>query len=197
VQSLARPGGNITGISLMGAELHAKCVELFREMLPSAGRIAIVLNAEDPSSTPIQEHVERAAKSLGFEIAASPFVHGASEIEAAFGQLTRHAADAIVLQGSLARKEVAELAIKHRIPTATVPRAFAEVGGLMSYGSIGPEVFRRSGFFVARILRGDRPASIPVEQPTKFELVINAKTAKAIGLVLSPSFLARADEVIE
>jgi putative tryptophan/tyrosine transport system substrate-binding protein len=124
-------------------------------------------------------------------------VHGPSEVDAVFAAMKKEGTEAVVVQGSLATKEVADLALKYRLAAATVPRAFAEVGGLMSYGAAGPEVYRRSALFVTKILKGGNPADIAVEQPTKFELVINAKTAKALGITLPPSMLARTDEVIE
>jgi putative ABC transport system substrate-binding protein len=111
--------------------------------------------------------------------------------------MKKEGAGAVVVQGSLASKSTAELALKHRLPTATVPRSFAEVGGLLSYGADGPDSFRRSAAFVSKILQGGKPADMPVEQPTKFELVINLKTAKALGLTIAESFLLRADTVID
>jgi putative tryptophan/tyrosine transport system substrate-binding protein len=197
VTSLARPGGNITGVSLMASELHGKCVELFRDMLPSLKRVAALSNAADPSWKAILEQIQLAGKIDGIEIAPTALVHGLNEVDAAFAAMKKEGADAVVIQGSLSTKDVAELAIKHRLPAATVPRAFAEVGGLMSYGAAGPESFRRSTTFVIKILQGRKPADLPVEQPTKFELVINVNTATAIGLTVPPTLLARADEVIE
>jgi putative tryptophan/tyrosine transport system substrate-binding protein len=197
VPNLARPGGNITGISLMAVELHGKCVELFRDLLPSVRRIAGLFNAEDPSWKPIQDAVQLAGKAVGVEIAPSSMVRGPGEIDAAFAAMKREGAEAVVVQGSLATKDVADLGLKYRLPAATVPRAFPEVGGLMSYGAAGPEVYRRSALFVAKILQGGDSADMPIEQPTKFELVINVKTAKALGLTVPPQLLARADEVIE
>jgi putative tryptophan/tyrosine transport system substrate-binding protein len=197
VSSLARPGGNITGVSLMASELHGKCVELFRDMLPSLKRIAFLSNAADPSWRAILEQVQLAGKIANIEITPVVTVRGLQEIDAAFETMSRQRADAVVIQGSLSTKAVAEAAVKYRLPAATVPRSFAEAGGLMSYGTVGPEIFRRSAAFVIKILDGSRPADLPVEQPTKFELIVNLKAAKAIGLTIPPSFLLRADEVIE
>jgi putative tryptophan/tyrosine transport system substrate-binding protein len=197
VASLARPGGNITGVSLMAAETHGKCVELFRDMLPSVHRIAALGNVADPFSKPFLEQVQLAGKTTGIEIAPVTMVRGLDEIDATFATMKKEGAGAVVVQGSLATENVAELALKHRLPAATVPRSFAEVGGLMSYGADGPESFRRSAFFVIKLLQGGKPADMPVEQPTKFELVINLETAKALGLTISRDFLLRADEVIE
>jgi putative ABC transport system substrate-binding protein len=197
VTSLARPGGNITGVSLMAAESHGKCVELLRDMLPSVQRIAALGNGADPSWQQILDQVLLAGKVTGVEIAPAMVVRGPDEINAAFAAMKKDGAGGVVVQGSFSTRNVAELALKHRLPAATVPRAFAEVGALMSYGASGPETFRRSASFVIKVLQGGKPADIPVEQPTKFELVINLKTAKALGLTIPESFLLRADEVIE
>jgi putative ABC transport system substrate-binding protein len=197
VPSLARPGGNVTGISLMGAEMHGKCVELFRDVFPSMRRIAVLLNALDPFSRQIEEQVKLAGKTTGIEIIPSAMVRGPDEIDAAFAVMKKEGADAAVVQGSLTTKEVAELALKHGLPTAAQTRSYAEVGGLISYGADGPAVFRQSTVFITKILQGGRPADIPIEQPTKFELVVNLRTAKALGISLPASFLLRADQVIE
>jgi putative tryptophan/tyrosine transport system substrate-binding protein len=197
VTNLARPGGNVTGMSLMAAELHGKFVELFRDTLPSLRRVALLLNAEDPFWKPIQEQVQTAGKALGVEIAPVAMVRGANEIDAAFADMTKAGANAVVVHGSLSTTQVAELALKHRLPSATQSRSFAEVGGLMSYGPDGPDVFRQSALFVTKILQGAKPGDLAVEQPTKFQLVINLKTAKGLGLTIPTNFLARADEVIE
>lgn len=197
VTSLARPGGNVTGISLMAAELHGKCVELFRDILPSVRRVAILLNAEDSFWRQIQEQVQLAGKATGIEIAPSVMVHGPNEIDAAFAAMKREGAGAVVVHGSLSTKNVAELALKYDLPAATQTRSFAEVGGLMSYGADGPDVFRQSAHYVTKILQGGNPANMPVEQPTRFELAINLRTAKALGITVPESFLLRADQVIE
>jgi ABC-type uncharacterized transport system substrate-binding protein len=197
VRTLAHPDGNITGVSLMAAELHGKCVELFHDMIPSLRRIAVLSNAADPSWQQILEQVQLAGKLTGIEIAPRAMVHGLNEIDSAFADIKQANADAVVIQGSLSRRDVAELALKYRIASATVPRAFAEVGGLMSYGPDFADSFRRAASFVVRVLQGGRPAEMPVEQPTKFELVINLKTARALSLEVPPTLLARADDVIE
>jgi putative tryptophan/tyrosine transport system substrate-binding protein len=197
VSSLSRPGGNITGVSLIASELHGKCVELFRDMLPSVRRVAALGNADDPISKLFLEQVELAGRTTGIEIAPAILVSGPGEIDAAFAAMRKERADAVVVQGSLASKNTAELALKRRLPAATVPRSFAEVGGLMSYGADGPDSFRRAAAFVVKILQGGKPADMPVEQPTKFELVINLKTARALGLDVPWFLQQRADEVIE
>ncbi len=197
VSSLARPGGNITGISLVAAELHGKCVELFRDMLPSVSRVAALGNLADPSMKLILERIQLAGKATGIEIAPILSVRGPGEIGDAFTAMKNDGAGAVVIQGSLSTKNVAELAVKSRLPAATVPRSFTEVGGLMSYSFAETEALRRSTFFVIKILRGEKPADIPVEQPSKFELAINLKTAKALDLQIAEAFLLRADKVIE
>jgi ABC-type uncharacterized transport system substrate-binding protein len=197
VASLARPGGNITGVSLMAAEMHGKLVELFRDIFPSVRRIAVLLNAPDPFSKQVQEQVQLAGRVTGIEIGPATMVRGPDEIDAAFAAMKQQGAGAVVVQGSLATKNVADLALKYGLPAAAQTRAFVEVGGLISYGADGPPVFRQSTVFVTKILQGGSPANMPVEQPTKFELVVNLKTAKALGIVVPQSFLQRADEVIE
>jgi len=197
VASLAHPGGNITGVSLMAAESHGKCIELLRDILPRIRRVAFLGNGADPSWKQILEQVQLAGRLTNVDIAPVTVVRGPAEIDAAFSGMRSQGADAVVVQGSFSTKAVTDLALAHRLPAATVPRAFAEVGGLMSYGASGPDVFRRSASFVGRILQGAKPADIPVEQPTKFELLINLKTAKLLGLEIPPTIIARADEVIE
>jgi putative ABC transport system substrate-binding protein len=197
VASLAQPGGNITGISLMAPELHGKCVELFRDMLPSVHRVALVGNGADPLSKPMLEQVQLVGRTTGIEIAPVVMVSGQDELDAALSRAKEARADAVVVQASLSTQHLVNLAFKHRLPVATVSRSFAEVGGLMSYGVDGPDAFRRTAVFVDKILRGGKPADLPVEQPTKFELVINLKTAKALDLKISEQLLLRADTIIE
>jgi putative ABC transport system substrate-binding protein len=197
VVSLARPGGNITGISLIGAELHGKCVELLRDALPGISRVAALGNAADPISKQFIEQMRLAGKTTGIEIAPEILVRTPDEIDPALATMKKDAADAVVIQASLSTQHVANLMFKHRLPAATFARSFAEVGGLMSYGPDASDVFRRSASFVVKILQGSKPADLPVEQPTKFELVINLKTAKALDLKIADSFLLRADKVIE
>ena len=197
VASMARPGGNVTGISLMGAEMHGKCVELFRDIFPSVRRVGLLLNAADPFSKQILAQVQLAGKATDIEIAPTATVRGPDEIEAAFAAMKKEGASAVVVQGSLTTRAVAELALRHSLAAAAQTRSFSEVGGLISYGADGPQVFRQSTAFVTKLLRGANPADIPVEQPTKFELVVNLRTAKALGIALPESFLLRADQVIE
>jgi putative ABC transport system substrate-binding protein len=197
VASLARPGGNITGLSYMIPETHGKCVELFRDMLPSVRRIATLGNAADPSHKQIIEQIQLAGRATGIEIAPVLMVSRADELDAAFATMEKERADAVVVQGSLPAKQVADIALKHRLPAATSLRTFAEVGCLMSYVAVESDLWQRSAFFVHKILQGSKPADLPIEQATKFELVINLKTAKTLGLTVPPTMLTRADEVIE
>jgi putative tryptophan/tyrosine transport system substrate-binding protein len=197
VPSLNRPGGNITGVSLIAATLHAKCVELFRDMVPSIRQVAALVNEADPFWKPFLEQVLLVGKGTNIEIKPVVRVHGPGEIDAAFAAVKNAGAPAVVIQGSVASKNTADIAAKYRMPSATISRSYAEAGGLMSYGADAPDSFRRAAVFVNRILRGAKPADMPVEQATKFELVINLKTAKAFGLEIAESFLLRADQVIE
>jgi ABC-type uncharacterized transport system substrate-binding protein len=197
VLSLSRPGGNITGVSLMAAELFGKSVELIRDMFPSLRQVAALGNAADPFSKPFLQHVQLAGKTTGIEIKPAILVRKPDDIDHAFEAMKKEGAGAVVVQGSLASRNTAELALKHGLPAVTVPKSFAEEGGLMSYGLDGPDSFRRCAMFVARILQGAKPADMAIEQPTKFELVINLKSAKALGITIAESFLLRADRLIE
>ena len=197
VASLARPGGNITGVSAMTSQLHGKCVELFKDMLPSTHRIGAIINAADTSSKPILDQIQNAGKMTGIEIAPTVFVRSPGEIDAAFTAVKKEGADAVILQGSIPTRIAAELALAHRLPAATAFRPFAEAGGLMSYSVSFAEAFQMTAISAVKILHGAKPADLPVEQPTKFDLVINMKTANALGLTVPPTLIARADEVIE
>jgi putative tryptophan/tyrosine transport system substrate-binding protein len=197
VASLPRPGGNITGVSAMTSELHGKCVELFKDMLPSTHRIGALINAADISSKPILDQIQNVGKMTGIEITPTVFVRSPGEIDAAFASIKKAGADAVVLQGSIPAKIAAELALTHQLPAATAFRPFAEAGGLMSYSVSFAEAFRMTAISAVKVLHGAKPADLPVEQPTKFDLVINMKTAKALGLTVPPTLLSRADDVIE
>lgn len=198
VSSLAKPGANITGISLVAAELFGKCVELFRDMLPSVRRVAVLGNASDAVfAKSMVEQVELAGRGLGIETQPVRLVQRAEEFGDAFSAIKEANADAVIVQGSLSTKALADWAIEHRLPAASGPRSFAESGGLMTYGAHGPSTFRHAAVFVHKILLGSNPAELPVEQPTRFTLVLNLKTAKAIGLKIPDAFLNRADTIIE
>ena len=199
ISSLARPGGNITGLSGTAAELGAKTLELVRELLPSTRRVAVLANAADPFSRSFVEQIEQGGRTLGIAI-QTIMVRGEEEFAAAFAAMTKERADAVMVQGSLPRKPVLDLALKHRLPAVgggAGGRLFAREGGLMSYSGNQNDQYRRAALYVDRILRGAKPADLPVEQPTRYDLVINLKTAKALGITVPPTVLARADEVFE
>jgi putative ABC transport system substrate-binding protein len=196
IASLSRPGGNVTGIAAITAELAGKCVELIRDVLPSARRVAALINVTDPFSKPFLEKIQLGGEATGTTI--NPIrISNREEFEAAFAEMENKRPDAIIVQPSLPGKRATELALKHRVPAVSVPRWFAEEGGLMSYSPRFPELFYQAAVYVDKILRGAKPADLPVVQPTKFELIINMKTAKSLGLTIPESFLLRADEVIE
>jgi ABC-type uncharacterized transport system substrate-binding protein len=198
VPSLARPGGNVTGVSLMAAAANGKSVELFRDMLPSIHRAAVLGHSTNPVyANAMLEEVLRAGGPTGVEIQPVVMIGGPDELESAFTTLVKERADAVVVQGSLAIKPVTDAEIKYRLPAASTPRAFADIGGLMSFGADGPSSVRHGTRLVQKILQGKHPKDLPIEQPTKFELAINLKTAKAIGVNISDAFLRRVDVVIE
>jgi putative tryptophan/tyrosine transport system substrate-binding protein len=196
VESLARPGANITGIAGLTAELAGKIVELFKEMLPGAVRIAVLCNAPDPFSKPFREGIEAAGKANDIEIVPL-IVNAGAELDAAFPTMVDAKITAAIVQPSLPLAHAAELALRYRIAAASPLSPFARSGGLLSYANDPQESYREAAGFVDKILKGSSPADLPVEEPSKFELVINLKTAKAIGLIVPPALLARADEVIE
>jgi ABC-type uncharacterized transport system substrate-binding protein len=196
VDSLGRPGGNVTGMGGLAPELAGKCVELVREMLPSARRVSPLVNGPDPFSKPFVEKIRLAGEAT--RISIDPvMIRGPEELDAGFLALDKVRPDAVIVQPSLGAKSPAELALKYRLPAISIFRPFVEAGGLMSYWLDEAELYARTALFVDKILKGAKPADLPVEQPTKFELVINLKTAKTLGLTVPPTLLARADEVIE
>ena len=198
VPSLARPGGNITGVSLMSAVFVGKCVELFRDMLPAMRRVAVLTNAADALFAKlVLEHVEIAARLSGIKTQPITLRGPDQELDAAFAAMAREQADAVVIQGSLSTRRLADLAREHRMPAASSTRAFVDAGGLMSYGADGPALFRLGAMFVHRVLQGAQPRDLPIEQPTRFELAINLKTAKVMSLAIPETFLARADTLLE
>ena len=201
VRSLARPGGMLTGLSTgPEADFCGKWVELVKELEPKASRVGIMWNPANQSSSPVVKKIEVLAPPLGLRLTPQP-VQGPVDIDAAFVTLVRDrvAALIIVTDPFLAahRDQILRLAAANRIPTIAGVRYFVEPGGLMYYGPNFFDLFRRAAYFVDKILKGAKPADLPVEQPTKFELVINLKTAKALGLTIPPSLLARADQVLE
>jgi putative tryptophan/tyrosine transport system substrate-binding protein len=199
--SLARPGGNVTGVSFDASpDITAKQLQLILETVPKASRVAVLWNPTSPFLRSYWSVAQAAAPALGV-VLQSLEVQDASQYETAFKAIGRDRADAlVVLSDSFAtfhRARIAELAAEHRLPVLYGHRQYVEAGGLMSYGPSLFDVYRRAAAYVDKILKGTRPADLPVEQPTKYELVINLKTAKALGLELPPTLLARADEVIE
>ena len=196
ISSLARPGGNITGLSSTTAELGAKTLELIRDVLPSTRRVAVLANAVDPFSRPFSELIEDGGRTLGIAIQTIK-VRRVEELDAAFAAMDKERADAVIVQPSLPRKPALDLALKHRLPAIGATPLLPREGGLMSYSGAQTDTYRRAAFYIDRILKGAKPADLPVEQPTRYELIVNLKTAKALGLTVPPTLLARADEVIE
>jgi putative tryptophan/tyrosine transport system substrate-binding protein len=198
VASLARPGGNLTGINIFTIELAAKRLELLRELVPGAARMAVLVTAANAETT--VRDVEAAARALGLQIQVFN-VSTIREIDAAFATFARERPDALFVSGdpflSGRRVQLAQLAAFHRLPATYALRDYAEAGGLMSYGPSIADAFRQIGVYSGRILKGAKPADLPVVQPNKFELVINTGTARMLGLDMPPTLLARADEVIE
>jgi putative ABC transport system substrate-binding protein len=198
VASLARPGGNITGVSLMSAASNAKNIELFRDMLPSVRRVGVLANATDSVfAKGMIEEALQAASPTGTEIKPIVMVHGPEEFESAFATMVREQVDVVIVQGSLVIKPLADIAIKYRLPAASSTRAFVDIGGLMSFGADSPAAVRHGATLVQKILQGKQPKDLPIQQPTKFELAINLKSAKALGLSIPDRFLQRVDVIIE
>ena len=196
VASLARPGGNVTGTSATAAESGSKTLEIVREIIPTVQRVAVLANAADPFTKLFVEQLELGGKALRLEIEIV-MIGAAEELDAAFAAMKKNAADAVVVQPSLPRASIAALALKYRLPAIAPNSAFAALGGLAGYAASVKVMSRRTAAIIDKILKGSKPADLPVEQPTKFELVINLKTAKALGLDIPLTLLARADEVIE
>jgi putative tryptophan/tyrosine transport system substrate-binding protein len=201
VESIARPGGNITGLTTqVGPEIEAKRLELLRAVLPGLSRVAYLGSHEDRDwEKPWGQSVRTAAQAVGLTLVLAEFFP--HEYEDAFAQINRTQAEAVFVSPSAAayanRALIAELASKARLPSIFYYRESVELGGFMSYGANLADVWRRAASYVDKILKGAKPADLPIEQPTKFELVINLKTAKALGLTIPPSLLVAADEVIE
>jgi putative ABC transport system substrate-binding protein len=200
VASLASPGGNITGLSDVGEDTEAKRLELLKTTDPRIKRVAVLWNPGTPSHPPRLKAVEAAARQLHLQL--EPVVaRNGEEVESAFAAMARaHAQAALVISYGpyiAVRERIAELAIRYRLPTFFNWRDHVEAGGLMSYGPDYSDLVRRGAIYVDKILKGAKPADLPIEQPTKFELVINLKTAKALGLTIPDSLLRRADEVIQ
>ena len=200
VASLARPGGNVTGVTSIQSELAGKRVEILRECLPRAVRVAILWDSGNHGSALVEHDARSAATSMGIAV-QSIAVRGYTEFDAAFAAMKRARAEAVILVASPPfigdRRRIADLAVTHRLPMMVGAKEYAEAGGLLSYATDYLDLFRRAAVYVDKILNGSKPADLPVEQPTKFELVINLKTAKALGLTIPQTLLLRADQVIE
>jgi putative ABC transport system substrate-binding protein len=200
VASFNRPGGNLTGVSILAGELATKRLELVRDLIPRARLIAVLINSDFGPSGRFQADIESAARALGLPIQFLP-ANNDAEIEAAFATLAQARADALLVGPGpfldSRRERLVALAAKNNIPAAYETRATALAGGLMSYGASVQEGYRQAGIYAGRILKGEKPAELPVVQLSKFELVVNLKTAKALGITVPPTLLIAADEVIE
>jgi putative tryptophan/tyrosine transport system substrate-binding protein len=199
VASLARPGGNITGLTNLTTDLSAKRLELLKEAFPDVSLVAVLSNPKDPISGPILQEVETAARALAVKIQIFE-VGDPKEFDSALSKMSRARAGALLVLTSQMflrqRARIVDIAAKHRLPTMFWTTEFVDAGGLMSYGTNNPDLYRRAATYVDKILKGTKPADLPVEQPLKFELMINLKTARQIGVTISPNVLARADKVI-
>jgi putative ABC transport system substrate-binding protein len=200
VATLARPGGNVTGLSTVGSELEAKRLELLRETVPGLARVGALVNMGNASQPPFWQEIESAARRLGIEVQLLD-VRKSEDLEPAFAATVKRRVNGLIVtnDGLLTanRKLIAELAAKNRLPTIYQSTDFIEVGGFMAYGPNYRDLYRRASTYVDNIFKGAKPADLPIEQPTKFELIINLKTAKALGLTIPQSILVRANEVIE
>jgi putative ABC transport system substrate-binding protein len=196
VASLARPGGNLTGVSLMFAELMPKRLELLLEVVPQARVIALLANPDELSTDRIIGHAQEAARAKRVDLHILK-ARTESEIDGAFATLVQLQADGLVLGPTGFRPQIAALALRHAVPAIAPQRDFPDVGGLLSYGASNTAAYHLKGIYTGRILKGEKPSDLPVEQPTTFQLVVNLKTAETLGLKVPPSILARADEVIE
>jgi putative tryptophan/tyrosine transport system substrate-binding protein len=197
--SLARPGGNITGLSTLAPEISGKLLELLREIVPKLSRVAVLGNATQPGNPQALREINLAADGFGVQLQYLE-VRGPKDIETAFRAASKERADAVLVLGSAVlnsqRKEISELAVKSRLPTIYNRSEYVEDGGLVFYGVSINDLFRRAATYVDKILKGAKPADLPVEQPKKFEFIINLKAAKQIGLTIPPNVLVRADKVI-
>jgi putative tryptophan/tyrosine transport system substrate-binding protein len=200
VASLARPGGNVTGLTVQGTDVQGKIMQILKEAVPTISRVGILWVPAEPGREVVAKEAERAARVLGLQprlVEARDPV----ELEKGFAVMAREKLDAVQIHPSQLtfahRIRIAELATKNRLPSIGPPAWYVPAGGLLAYGAKDSDQFDRAAQYVAKILRGMKPADLPVEQPTKFELVVNLKTAKALGLTIPPSVLGRADQVIE
>ena len=202
VTSFARPGGNLTGFSL-ASQTFDKLIELLKQAVPAVTRVAVLLKPDAAPNRSIAEYrnaADSAARALGLHLQVVE-ARRPQDLDRAFAEMRSARADGLAVVATpvfnSARRRIAELALKHRLPAVFSVRDFAEAGGLMSYGAGRADLFRRAAVYVDKILKGAKPADLPIEQPTKFELVVNLKTAKALGVRIAPSLLSRADQVID
>jgi putative ABC transport system substrate-binding protein len=196
IQSLAKPGTNVTGTTGFGSELGAKTVELIRDVLPSARRVGVLVTIGDPFAEPFLTYTQLGGKNVGIEIHPYMLSPG-GDFDAAFEDMRVKQINAVIVQPTLQSQRISELALKHRIPSFSLSRLLPVTGGLMSYAAKQDDMIRNSILYVDKILKGTKPSDLPVAQPSTFEMVINLKTAKALGLDISPTLVARADEVID
>lgn len=200
VASLARPGGNVTGMTVMSPDVAGKQLELLKEVVPRLSRVALLTNPDNPSSARFVREAEMAARALGVRL-QSLEARNSQEIDGAFAAMTSERPGALLVLPDVIflsqRRQLTELATKKRLPAVYGVREYAEAGGLMAYGANYIDLVRRAAIFVDKILKGARPGDLPVEQPTRFELVINLRAAKAIRLTIPPSLLQRADQIID
>jgi putative ABC transport system substrate-binding protein len=199
VASLARPGGNITGLSSLSPDLSGKQLELLKEIVPRLSRVAVLGSLTHPGTAQTLKETELAARAFAMKLQYLD-VRSPEDLETAFREAKKARADAVLVLTSVVtnshRKQIVELATKNRFPAIYYTAEWVEAGGLLTYGASFPDLFRRAAYYVDKILKGAKPADLPVEQPTKFELIINLKAAKQIGLTIPPNVLARADRVI-
>ena len=199
VASLAQPGGNVTGLSAFVPELTGKRLELLRETLPKLSRVATIWNTANPGNTPLLRDTEVAARQLSLEL-QSVGIRSPADLEGAFATMAKSKVEALnVLSDAFMnnnRMAITGMALKSRLPSIYPSDVYVQAGGMMSYGANLADLWRRAAVYVDKILKGAKPAEVPVEQPTKFEFIINLKAAKQIGLTIPPNVLARADRVI-
>jgi len=196
VASLARPSGNVTGVGGMAAERGGKSLELLRELLPTVTHVAALVHATDPFARSFLERIESAAQSLGVRIHPVG-IWGAEEVDGAFTAMIHAGVEAVIVQPIFAMPRTAALAVQHHLPAISVVRSFAEAGGLMAYGTNRAGLWRSLATYVDKILKGAKPADLPVERPTQFDLIINLKTAQVLGITIPPSLLFQAEQVIQ
>jgi putative ABC transport system substrate-binding protein len=201
IASLARPAGNITGLTSINAELGGKILDLLKDVVPNLTHVAVLAQAGSPIDAFFMKNTAAPARALGLKLTSLRF-RGPDDYENLFRRATEERAHAVIVRGTpftspAHRKQIVELAAKSRLPAIYETRDWADRGGLMSYGADRIDMYRRAATYVDKILKGAKPADLPVEQPTKFELAINLKAAKQIGLTIPPTVLARADQVIE